>query len=95
MRKFESREFLNALTKRKNGQVVRSCPHCGGSKFTTTSQVAKIIVGENIDGINLGPIIPAGMLICENCGHIDFFAIGALGMLNTKEGESDGEQKKD
>ena len=63
------------------------------SKFTTTSKVAKIIINENIDGISIGPIIPAGVLVCEGCGHIEFFALGTLGLLNNGKETSNGEQK--
>lgn len=93
MRKFESKEFLAAMDKHTNGRGVPSCSYCGGSKFTTTSKVAKIIIDENIDGISIGPIIPTGVLVCEGCGHIEFFALGTLGLLNNGKEASNGEQK--
>lgn len=93
MRKFESQEFLKALDERTKGHAIPTCPFCGGSAFTVSSQVAKVIIGENIDEISIGSTIPSGVIVCKKCGHLNFFAIGALGMLGEKGGDSHGEQK--
>ena len=42
---------------------------------------AAILIGEDMSSINIGPHIPSGMIICEYCGHIDFFALGVLGLV--------------
>lgn len=93
MRKYESQEFLKALDERTKGHAIPPCPFCGGSTFTVSSQVAKVIIGENIDEISIGSTIPAGVIVCKKCGHLNFFAIGALGMLEEKGGDVHGEQK--
>lgn len=93
MRKFESREFLKALDERTKGHPIPTCPYCGGTAFTVSSQVAKVIIDEDIDAISIGSTIPSGVIVCKKCGHLNFFAIGALGMLEEKGGDSHGEQK--
>ena len=50
----------------------------------------KILIAEDTKNINLGPNIPAGMVICEKCGHIEFFAMGPLGLLNTEDHDGAG-----
>ena len=90
MRKYNTDEFVNALTQKMGKQEVPTCPFCQGKKFTTTEQLATISIAKNYGNVELGPFIPAGMLVCENCGHIEFFALGALGLLNKEEGEDNG-----
>lgn len=91
MKKYNPEEFVEALSKKMGTPNIRSCPFCHGNKFTTTQQYAAIVIGEGLDGLTLGPNIPAGMIICENCGHMDFFALGALELL--KKEESDDAKK--
>lgn len=70
-----------------------SCPFCGCNNFTTTESMAKIIIDKDFKAMDLGTTIPAGMIVCTNCGHMEFFALGSLGLLPQKEGK-DGEQEK-
>ena len=81
MAKYDSNAFIRAISEKVNNNAFPSCPYCGGNKFTSTNNVAAIIIGEDTSNINLGPHIPSGMIICEKCGHIDFFALGALGLM--------------
>ena len=85
MNKYNPKEFIAALGKKMNGRKIPNCPYCGGDKFTTTQSFATILTGDDTKNINLGPNIPAGMVICENCGHMEFFAMGALGLLKAEE----------
>lgn len=89
MSKYDPNEFIKALSKKAGGRSVPQCPYCGGNKFSTTQMIASIISGDNLEGINLGSSIPSGMVICQNCGHIEFFALGALGLLKGKEAPND------
>ncbi len=91
MAKYNPNDFVQAI-KNKMGDSFSSmkCPFCGKSNFTTTENIAAIFISDDIMHINLGPNIPAGMVICENCGHIDFFALGSLGFI--KGEKKDGEQ---
>lgn len=93
MPKFESKEFLHALDERTKGNKIPPCPFCGKIQYTTTSKVAKILSGDDTHGITLGPNIPAGILVCENCGHIELFALGVLDLLDHGKEEPHGEQK--
>lgn len=90
MSKYNPNEFIAALGKKIKGQSIPDCPYCGGKKFTTTKSFATILTGDDTKNISLGPNIPAGMVVCENCGHIEFFAMGALGLLKAEEHNGDG-----
>ena len=88
MSKYNPKEFIEALGKKVNDRDVPNCPYCGGEKFTTTDKFATLIIGDDVKSLELGPSIPSGMIICENCGHIEFFALGSLDLLRG-EGVSD------
>ena len=78
--KYNSQEFINVLNIRK-GERQAKCPFCGSKNFTATDSLAAIMISQDRDNLSLGPCIPSGMLICTNCGHIDFFSLGVLGLL--------------
>ena len=90
MSKYDPNEFITALGKKMNGREIPDCSYCGGDKFTTTQSFATILIGKDDKNISLGPNIPASMIVCENCGHMEFFAMGALGLLQTEEHDGDG-----
>lgn len=90
MSKYNPNEFIAALGKKMNRREIPNCPYCGGDKFTTTQNFATILIGYDTNNINLGPSIPAGMVICENCGHLEFFAMGPLGLLQTEGHDGNG-----
>lgn len=81
MADYKPNDFISAINKKIGSGNLPACPLCGKRKYTTTDQLATILIGTQFDEINIGPSIPAGMMICENCGHIDFVALGALGLL--------------
>ena len=87
MSKYNPNKFIAALGQKMNGHGFPSCPYCGGQNFTTTQNFATFLIAEDTQNINLGPNIPAGMVVCEKCGHIEFFAMGPLGLLNTEEND--------
>ena len=93
MSKYVPNDFIEALGKKMNGQGIPNCKYCGGNKFTSTDKFATILIGEELSGINLGPNIPSGMVVCENCGHIEFFALGVLGLMDSGDEKNNGEQK--
>ena len=90
MKKYEPQEFINALNKQMSKRIVPACPFCGSRKYTSTDSMASILIGKDLQSLSIGPTVPAGMLICQQCGHIEFFALGALGLLNEKDGSDDG-----
>ena len=83
MNKYDSQKFVRNFTEKI--PQIPSCPYCHGEQFTTIEQCASIIIGNDVGQLNLGAQVPAGMIICKGCGHIEFFALGSYGML----GESD------
>ena len=87
-------KFISALQKHIKSKSILACPYCGNTNFTSTDSLASILIGKDCNSISIGPSIPAGMLICQQCGHIDFFALGALGLLNIEDGADDGKQTK-
>ena len=91
MKEYDSKAFIDAIMKKTNGFKMVKCPICGGNQFTTTEEFASIIIGKDYHSINLGPSVPAGMIICQNCGHMDFFSLGILGLINNGEDKKDGE----
>lgn len=89
MARYNPNRFISAIQgKLINGRIPQ-CPFCGGKKYTSTDSVAGILISNDTKNLNIGPNIPSGMLICENCGHIDFFALGVLGLM--EDSNNDGE----
>lgn len=76
--------FIESVMERMADSQVPICPYCGGEKFTTLSQYASILINDDLDSVSVGPSVPAGMLVCEKCGHIAFFSLGMLGILPGK-----------
>ena len=93
MKTYDPNEFIRALAQHTNNRSVPQCPYCGGQQFTTTDSLASILIGKEPNGIAIGPFIPAGMIICQKCGHIEFFALGALGLMDNGDEKRNGEQK--
>ena len=85
---FPSDQFLHTIqTKCPNPQP---CPFCGGQHFSSLQQFANLPVQSDQDGFSLGQSLPCGVLICTNCGHVNFFALAALGL---KKGGAEGNAK--
>lgn len=85
---FHSEDFVGALKAKLGDRFLPACSFCGRNEFTTVKEFASVNVNENFGGIRIGTSIPAGIVICKNCGHIDLFALGALGMLPQKDKEA-------
>lgn len=90
--KFDPQQFTSKLISVLKTHSVPTCPFCGGNEFTSTNEFASITINNSFENIVIGQSIPAGMVICTKCGHIEFFALGALGLLPKKE-EDNNEQK--
>ena len=86
MKNYDENEFIEILGKRM-GREYKNCPFCGRGKYITPDTFAGVFVSKDIKNVDLGLRIPSGMVICENCGHIDFFALGSLDLINDKEKE--------
>ena len=93
MSKYNPNDFINAFRKRTNREVP-ACPFCGNRNYTTTDSLASIIIGQETNSLCIGTSIPTGMLICTKCGHIEFFALGALGLMNSKDEVNNGDKNE-
>lgn len=89
--KYDASAFIAALNERMLSRKMPKCPFCGGDKYTTPEQVATIPVGVSFKGLSVGQTAPCAMIVCTKCGHVDYFALGALGLLpsNDKKGGQD------
>ncbi len=91
MNNYNPNKFIDKIGTKINSRTI-VCPYCGGVKFTTTDSMSNILLSKDLTALNIGPTMPCGMIICENCGHVDFFALGILDLLQKTE-NSNGETK--
>lgn len=89
MSEYKSNEFISRISQKLPNGSYPTCPYCKGTNFSALPQFASILINTDMKNLNLGPSIPCGMVICNNCGHIEFFALGALGMLDNKENKNE------
>ncbi len=79
--KYHVSAFIAELNARMQSRPMPKCPFCGGSNYTTPEQVATIPVGYTFRGLSVGQTAPCAMVVCTKCGHVDYFALGMLGIL--------------
>lgn len=82
MGKYNSDDFLGRLNRKIGSNRFSPCPFCGSRDFSSVDKLASVLIGDDVDSLNLGPSIPCGMVICQKCGYVNLFALGVLGMLN-------------
>ena len=87
--KYDPNNFIKVLTEKIQGKEYPSCPICGGDQFAAAEKCATLPISAEVGNMFLGPNITAGAIICQSCGHMEFFALGVLNLLN-KEGDKDG-----
>ena len=93
MSEYNSQEFIQALTRRINVKNLK-CSCCGGEKFSTPTDFVTNLISKDKSQISFSSFIPSGVLICEKCGHMEFFALGALGLIeNRNKGKEDAKQE--
>ena len=91
---YDPRRFAEALKQKFGDKGIPPCPFCGGRKYSTTQNFATIPISREFSTFSLGPQIPTGMLVCENCGHVEFFALGPLGLLPIAKREGGQDEQK-
>jgi hypothetical protein len=65
-----------------------SCDICGHNNWAVVDQAVSIQVTDLSGSVSIPPPqIPSAGLVCNNCGNIRLFALGALGLLARPEGE--------
>jgi predicted nucleic-acid-binding Zn-ribbon protein len=87
---YSESDFLKAISSKcPNPQP---CPFCGSLDYVSDSEMAMISVQKKTDGIRIGKSIPCGLLLCHNCGYVNFFALGALGLLPKNDGDDNAQK---
>ncbi|MBR3503845.1 MAG: hypothetical protein IKO07_06325 [Clostridia bacterium] len=83
---FSSDQFFHVLqSKCPNPQP---CPFCGSKQFSVIEEFCQLPVQtEPQTTIKIGTSVPCGVVVCTNCGHINLFALKALGLM--REGGAD------
>ena len=56
------------------------CAECGNSDWAVTDQSLSLLIN-NPPRNPVPHQIPAGALICNNCGNVRLFALGPLGLM--------------
>ena len=73
-----------------------SCPICHQSKYTLLDGYIVNPLQSRIDNMQLGGrLIPSIMLVCNNCGHLDKFSLGVLGLMKDKRNEVEGDKQEE
>lgn len=79
----KKRQIVKALSQRVNSIV---CPICHQSKYSFVDGYTIDPVQDDYKAVQLGgKFIPSVMLVCNNCGHIDRFSLGVLGLMDKEE----------
>lgn len=83
------------MTEEKKRQIVKTlfqrvsniaCPICHQSKYSFVDGYTIDPVQNDYKDVQLGgKVIPSVMLVCNNCGHIDRFSLGVLGLMDKED----------
>lgn len=68
----------------------RPCPMCGTLRWTLADGYVLIPLLQDYAATAFvvgGPAVPCAALVCTNCGHVSYHALGPLGLLPTQPGE--------
>ena len=83
MNEERKRLIVKVLSQRVSSIV---CPICHQSKYSFVDGYTIDPVQDDYKAVQLGgKIIPSVMLVCNNCGHIDRFSLGVLGLMDNEE----------
>ena len=74
--KFDSKKLIDTLM--KNGFTDYKCPVCHGNSFGTQSDASMLFLTSKMDTIELKTYVPALLIYCSKCGHVDFFSVAKL-----------------
>lgn len=84
---FDKKEITKRLIERG---ATFPCHRCGHKEFTVLDGYSHKTLQDDITGSLLigGPTIPTILVACNNCGCVTAHALGGLGLLPTKKGDS-------
>jgi hypothetical protein len=72
------------LEKLKEKEVSPKCELCGHNNWAVIDQAVSAPISDLTGGVRIPqPQVPCAGLICNNCGNLRLFALGALG-INVK-----------
>ncbi len=87
MDELKKKQIIEALSKRVESFV---CPICHQSKYSFVDGYSVDIIQQQYKGLQLGGrIMPKVTLVCNNCGHIDSFSLGVLGLMEDNADDAD------
>ena len=79
----KKRQIASALARRA-GNIV--CPICHQSKYTFLDGYFVGVIQDKYQGMQLGGrLLPSIMLVCNNCGHLESFSLGVLGLMENED----------
>lgn len=81
----EKEQIINALTKKVPDM---QCPICGNKHFIIADGYSVDVMHGDLEKHYLeGVTLPSISVVCSNCGHIEKFSLGVLGLLNNSKEE--------
>lgn len=79
----KKRQIASTLAKRTG---IIACPICHQSKYTLLDGYFVDVIQDKYQGMQLGGrLLPSVMLVCNNCGHLESFSLGALGLMESED----------
>jgi hypothetical protein len=81
--KFDQETKQKIAQKIEEKGELKPCVRCGLQNFSLLDGFVSLPLTQEISNNVLlgGPNVPCAVVACTNCGHIDFHALGALGLL--------------
>lgn len=88
MTKAAREEIVAALKDRK---ADRPCERCGAIAFTVLDRFVKVEQHPDLKSVYIaGPMIPCAAIVCNNCGNVNFHALGPLGLMHLVNSNDEG-----
>ncbi len=71
------------------------CPMCKKHHFTLVDGYAAHYVQKDLKTFSIGGgnVLPTIIMVCNNCGFVSQYALGALGLLNDTQDSVNTEEK--
>jgi len=92
MNEEKKKQITSTLFKRVGHFV---CPICHQSKFAFLEGYFLEVVQDDYKFMKLdGRMLPSVVLVCNNCGHIDKFSLGVLGLMEQPDDEKKNESSR-
>ena len=83
MNQYETNDIIRRIAKAGGDKHI--CPICGKKDFFINNKKAAMFVSGSFNNFTLDEYVNTALLVCNNCGHVDVFALPVL--FKQKEGE--------